>query len=278
MKSSLREEEILNAFDKVLPYMPYFFEDEISVALTDKTVFLRNQVCESLPLELSCGDLIPEGGAAADAIKSGKVIVREVSKDIYGSPFKSYAVPLKNQEGKIVGTVLVARNLQRSKNLLDISKNLTLTFGQITNAINELSEDIQNIAMMNNKIADASEKAAEDTDGTNVVLSFIQKIASQSNLLGLNASIEAARVGDAGKGFKVVAQEIRKMSVNTTDYIKKISMVLNNIEDSIHHISNEIKESNVVFHAQIAILEEIAASMIELSSTVQILEELSEQI
>jgi len=272
------EEEILQAFVKVLPYLPYFFDDDISVALTDKTMFLCNQSCESIPVKSLPGDLIPEGGAASNAIKSGKVIVKEVSKEIYGVPFKSYAVPIQNQAGEIVGSVLVARNLQRSKKLLSISRELASAFVQISNAVNELSEDIQKLALMNNDITEKSFKAAEYTKGTNEVLNFIQKIAAQSNLLGLNASIEAARAGNSGKGFQVVAQEIRKMSMNTTDSIKKISGVLNNIEDSIDDISQGIKESNSIFHGQIAVLEEIAASVTELNSTIQTLEELSEQI
>ena len=278
MEGNLSEEENLQAFEKVLPYLPSFFDDEISIAITNKSMFLHNQCCESLPLESKYGDMIPEGGAATKAIQSGKVIVKEVSKEIYGVPFKSYAVPVKNQKGEIVGTVLVAKNLERSKKLLEISKNLTLAFGQISTATQELSEDIQKIARMNQEITRNSEKASEYTDGTNEILNFIQKLATQSNLLGLNASIEAARAGEVGKGFQVVAQEIRKMSINTTDSTKKINKILNSIKESINEISNGINESNSVFEGQVATLEEIVASMTELYTTVQTIEELSEQI
>lgn len=278
METEFSEEEIFLAFRKVIPYLPSFFDDEISIALTDKKKFLANQTCQSLQVKSKPGDCIPEGGAAAVAIQLGKVSVKEVSKEIYGVPFKSYAVPLKNEAGEIVGAVLVAKNLQKSKNLLEVSKKLALTFDQISSAVIELTDDIQKLAVVNNEIADVSERTAEYAVGTQEILKFIQRIASQSNLLGLNAAIEAARAGKAGKGFQVVAQEIRKMSVNTTDSIKKISEVLNSIEDSIHHISSGIKDSNSIFQGQIASLEEISASMIELNTTVHTVEELSEKI
>lgn len=278
MSINSAEDDILEAFEKVLPYLPSFFEDDISVALTSKTSFIHNQTCESLPLKSNRGDLIPEGGAAAVAIRSGKVIVKEVAKELYGTPFKSYAVPLKNESGEIVGSVLVAKNLQRSKQLLEVSKKLTSAFGQISDAVNELSEDIQKLAVMNNEIAEKSVKTVEYTDGTNEILSFIQRIASQTNMLGLNASIESARAGSAGRGFQVLAQEIRKMSVNTTDSAKKISKVLSSIKASISEITNGINESNDIFHDQISVLEEISASMMELNNTVQTIEEMSEQI
>jgi uncharacterized protein YoxC len=272
------ENEILKAFDQILPYLPSFFDDEISVALTNKDSFIRNQACKSLPLKSDYGDPIPEGGAAAIAIKTGKVIVKEVSKEIYGAPFKSYAVPIKGSDGEVVGSILIARNLERSKRLFGISKDLAVAFGQISDAVNGLSEAVQKLALTNKEIADKSEKAAEFTDATNEVLSFIQKIATQSNLLGLNAAIEASRAGDAGRGFQVVSQEIRKMSANTTDSVKKINKVLNSIENYVNDISKDIKESNSVFQGQIATLEEITASMTELDTTVKTLKDLSEQL
>ena len=62
------------------------------------------------------------------------------------------------------------------------------------------------------------DKNSKDTDG---ILSFIQ-----TNMLGLNAAIEAARAGDAGRGFKVVATEIRKLSTSTSESVKKVDSVL----------------------------------------------------
>ena len=146
MEPYVVKEDILQAFDKVLPYLQSFFDDDISVALTDKTAFIRNLSCESLPLRSDPGDPIPEGGAAAVAIKTGEVIIKDVPKEIYGAPFRSYAVPVKNDAGEVVGSVLVARNQERSKKLLGIAQNLSTSFSEITKALNEMSYDIQKLA------------------------------------------------------------------------------------------------------------------------------------
>lgn len=278
MEADITKEEIIQAFEKVLPYLQYFFDDEISVALTDTRAFIKNLSCKSLPLRSDPGDPIPEGGAAAIAIRSGEVVVKDVPKEIYGAPFRSYAVPLKNDKGEIVGSVLVAKNQERSKKLYSIAQNLAVSFGEISKALNEMSNDIQKLAEMTSDIVKKSKKASEYAYNTNEIVSFIKKVASRTNLLGLNASIEAARAGEAGKGFNVVAEEIRKMSINTTESANKINVILNNIQESTDEISRDINESNDIFQSQMAILEEISASMTELYNTVKTLEEMSERI
>lgn len=278
MGADTPKEEIIQAFEKVLPYLKYFFDDEISVALTDTESFIKNLTCKSLPLKADPGNQIPEGGAAAIAIRSGEVVVKDVPKEIYGAPFRSYAVPLKNDNGEIAGSVLVARNQERSKRLYGIAQKLTVSFGEISKALIELSNDIQKLAGMTSDIVEKSKKASEYASNTNNIISFIKKVASRTNLLGLNASIEAARAGETGKGFNVVAEEIRKMSINTTESANKINAILNNLQSSTDEISREINESNDIFQSQMAILEEISASMMELNNTVKALEEMSERI
>ena len=62
------------------------------------------------------------------------------------------------------------------------------------------------------------------------IITLIENITSQTNLLALNASIEAARAGESGKGFSVVAEEIRKLSANTTLATKNIQELIENIQ------------------------------------------------
>ena len=109
-------------------------------------------------------------------------------------------------------------------------------------------------------------KVTRDSQGrvqeTDQVIGFIKNIAGQTNLLGLNAAIEAARVGDQGRGFGVVAQEIRKLAIDSADSIKKIDAIIKSIQADSNQTNSQTEHIN-------AVLGEIANAITQVTAAVQ---------
>jgi len=278
MHNSISDNYIIDSFYNLLPYFPFMFDDDVSFGITDTQKYLKVQNSKSLVLKIKEGDKIPSSGAAYDAMKSGEVIVKIVPKEVYGVPFKSYAIPIKNEYNEVVGSILMGRSLANRNEILSLSQNLTISLSEISKAISALSSGVQNVLNMNNDIYTKVQVADESSKKTDDILKFIQGISTQTNMLGINAAIEAARAGELGKGFTVVASEIRKLSSSTSESVKQIDEVLKSISSSINNISSNINESNLIFEDQVATLEQIAASIEELNASSKSLISLSEKI
>ncbi|MFN3603752.1 MAG: methyl-accepting chemotaxis protein [Leptonema sp. (in: bacteria)] len=95
--------------------------------------------------------------------------------------------------------------------------------------IQKTIQALNTLSKMVEKTSKASEKLIQSINKINKVLRTIEEIAGKTNLLSLNAAIEAARSGEAGKGFAVVADEVSKLSERTTQAVKEISSIISEL-------------------------------------------------
>lgn len=267
-----KEKSIVEVFREVLPYIPMFFQEPVSVALTNKEKFVANHPCKELPVNADMESPFPKDSTCKMVVESGERIIREVSEKVYGIPFISYAIPLRESDGTVGGCLLIAKSIVNIKNAKNSMEQLGTEVQYVSDTTVKISSTVQQSKENIYEVCSLIEQLTEKTEKMNQFLSFINKISNSTKILGLNALIEAARAGEAGRGFAVVAKDIEKMSSDTMSAAKEIGKLVLDIQQQLKTITEKSDAVAGAFTDQATSMEEIVSTIQNLNANVDVID------
>ena len=142
---------------------------------------------------------------------------------------------------------LIKEELASSKELAQNSKEqITVAYDTLqsaTESIQNLASQVEESSHKEMEMADKINQLSQDANDVKSVLHVINDIAEQTNLLALNAAIEAARAGEHGRGFAVVADEVRQLAEKTQKSLSEINATINVIMQNINEASTEMNQN-----------------------------------
>lgn len=166
----------------------------------------------------------------------------------------------------------LAKNGYNEISLDILTKRLSNNFMQVSATIEELSASATDITSQQEELNTEISQVGTVTEQINSILDAIKSIAAQTKMLGLNASIEAARAGEVGKGFSVVAKEIKNLAENSRETAKSISDLTTKIQESVN---GTIKNSKITLETTKEQSKAMEAVTLNIQDSVYIVDQLS---
>lgn len=258
-------EAIFESLIDVAPIIKELFQKDTSIVIEDSKEILFVSEGEKIKPPSTVGDKV-DGNPVRDEVNKGKRTVHKVLiKEEHGVDVKLISIPIKDSRNDVKGILCLTRSTEKESSVRNISKELMTSLVETNNAINGIEESAEKLSCNVNEIIDKVEKTEININESSRVLELIKNISKQVNMLGLNASIEAAKAGENGKGFSVVATEMRKLSQLSGEASKQIESYLKEMKNSIESITKSIGVLGDIAVSQGQNIEEVSITIEEIT-------------
>ena len=232
--------------------------------------------------------VVREGRKTSEYLATGSEETQTAIVEIQAnlSSLKDMGVTLSEISGKTLGaTEKINGGVNQLDSMID---SLSSGIGETTSAIEQMIANIRNVSDISGKkestiteLLETARASGEDIRKTGVlteeisglaqeiskIIGVINGIAARTNLLAMNAAIEAAHAGDAGRGFAVVADEIRKLAESSGTNASQIGQMLGNITDRIAQVARSSQSSTAGFDRIVDAIQSFTYSFSEIVSS-----------
>lgn len=259
-----------------LDIIKQLFDKDLIISVLDENGVVQGfSLPDGVPPQVEVGSVFEDpSGIFDEVIRKGITKHNYLPKEVLGYPIEGNLVPVKD-DGKVVGCVICTYSVEGRERIKHIAAEFQESIQEIDNSIQDVVKGIESLftmlTTMNKMTSDVEKDVNEATD----VVNNISHNASHSNILALNASIEAARSGDAGRGFAVVATEMGKLAKDSGTSATQIKATLSVIVNHLETITESIKEADDMAKTHI---DSISSIRNILEHTISIAQELENDI
>ncbi|MEG2888593.1 MAG: methyl-accepting chemotaxis protein [Aeromonas sp.] len=217
---------------------------------------------------------------------SGSVVQLSSAAEEISVVAKQSATSMNSQQHELNQLATAMNEMQAtvqevSRNTNEAAEAATQASGtaeQGAHTVNDSIVRIEQVASAIESTAEVIHQLGEDSRNIGMVLEVIRGIAEQTNLLALNAAIEAARAGEQGRGFAVVADEVRTLAKRTQDSTAQINTIISELQQLAEQAGSTMQQSQALMQATVGTAREAGASITEISGSVESISQMNIQI
>ncbi|MGN7476236.1 methyl-accepting chemotaxis protein [Solibacillus silvestris] len=260
------------------PMLKKLFTADVLISISD----LEKVVMQIESKEINSGNgenrLLTPQDPMLQVMKNNRAQTLDIPKEYYGMDLKIAFVPLVNGAGKVVGCLAVSTSVQNRADLVDIADKFAVSSEEIGASTVELSSSAENLSEYMQNISKAQENLTHQVNDSAKILEMINTVAKSTRILGFNAGIEAARSGEHGKGFSVVAKEITKLADQSGEAVNEIRQLLEAMKNKVAEVSQSVESTMHITDAQSNAIHEISNSIKQLTEVAEKIDELAQKI
>ncbi len=239
-------EQLTHIID-ALPVIRQLFEDNVYLVVLDNDGIIQGfSLPEGERPKWNIGDaFIDPSGAMNEVLRTGTAKHNILPENVVGEAFEGTLVPIK-AGGAVTGCIVCSYSSTVKEETRKFAVQFQESVTNINSSIHTVVSGIENLFTMLTEMDNMTSNVEGDVHNAVEVVNKITGNASRSNILALNASIEAARSGEHGKGFAVVATEMGKLANDSGSSASAIKATLNTITEHLVSITSSIRDTNEV--------------------------------
>ncbi|WP_340014929.1 methyl-accepting chemotaxis protein [Paenibacillus sp. FSL K6-1318] len=270
---------VVDALLKVMPYISQILREPASLSVYDHEKVLEVITTDKFDLGFEKGMPLLDSFQNFAVLKNGReATLSTLSKEVFGIELDTLNIPIFDDQQKVVAVFCVSYDQSNQNQLEDIIQENQAINGNLVDMVQHVAAHAEELQATSEQILQNTRLAVQNSSQINKVAGFIREISEQTNLLGLNAAIEAARVGEAGAGFGVVASEVRKLSVDAKQATSDIDTSLRDVQQVIKQMEVEVSQIAASSQEQATLVSSFTDVIEKLNDTGERMKALSEQL
>ncbi|WP_090921744.1 methyl-accepting chemotaxis protein [Paenibacillus polysaccharolyticus] len=270
---------IVDALLKSLPYISLILREPASLTVYDHEKVLDVIMTEKFNLGFEKGMKLIDSYQNYAVLKNGReATLSTLPKEVFGVELDTLNVPIFDDNNNVVAVFCVSYDQSNQNQLEDIIQENQEINANLVDMVQHVAAHAEELQATSEQILENTRIAVQNSSQINKVAGFIREISEQTNLLGLNAAIEAARVGEAGAGFGVVASEVRKLSVDAKQATTDIDASLKDVQQVIQQMEVEVSQIAASSQEQANLVASFTDVIEKLNDTGARMKALSEQL
>lgn len=236
---------------------------EIPVANTDSTSLLAAMKVMQSNLQKLIGEIQTDADMVASAAKKMTIAAEDVACSSNQQSASSLVIAAA-MEQLAVSINLISDSANRAQT---ISGDSELLMNETSGVVSEAVNRIAKIATVVEQASQTVRTVGQESENVSKIVLVIKEVADQTNLLALNAAIEAARAGEQGRGFAVVADEVRRLAERTTQSTQEITTMISSMQSSARDAVTCIEDAVANVNEGVILTKRVGESVSQLGAS-----------